>query len=330
MWLDAAMFAGGLAGLYFGAEWLVRGSARLARSLGISALVVGLTVVAFGTSSPELVVSLVAAIRDQPGVAVGNVVGSNVANIGLILGIVALVSPIRAQMRLVVREIPIMIVSGLVLTLFLLDGFFSRGEGAIMFAALVVYVLLMLWIARREPAATEEEYEKYETEERLVPGSESRGWDIVLVVAGLITLGAGAHLLVTGAVSFARLFGVSELMIGLTVVAIGTSLPELATSLIAAFRGEADIALGNIVGSNIFNVFAILGITALVHPIAADVSLLRFEIPVMLAYSLLLPVFAFRGLKIDRWEGGLLLCGYLVFTWVVIQRSLSGGFVGGG
>jgi cation:H+ antiporter len=322
MLLQVAAFIAGLAGLYYGAEWLVRGSARLARSFGISALVVGLTVVAFGTSAPELVVSVVATVRDQSGVAIGNVVGSNIANIGLILGLAALISGMRVQMRLLTREMPVMLLATVAFLVFAYDGELSRIDGALLLVGFVGYMMMMLRAARIEPTLIEAEFEGFEQAERMVdPDSSHRLRNTLLLIAGLIVLAAGAQLLVGSAVFFARALGISELVIGLTVVAVGTSLPELATSAIAAFRGEADIAIGNIVGSNIFNILLILGVAPLVRPMTVDGALFSFEIPVMVALALVLPLLGRTGLRVVRWEGLFLLLSYLAFTVALLARA---------
>jgi cation:H+ antiporter len=322
MLANVAMFAGGLAALYFGAEWLVRGAARLARALGISALVIGLTIVAFGTSAPELVVTTLAAMRGQPDVAVGNVVGSNIVNIALILGLSAAVSAVRVQPGIITREMPIMIAAAVALVALGVDGSLGRADAALLLAGFVAFLLYMLRMARRgEPTPTlETEFEEFEEQSGMVPTGTGRARDFLLLAVGLVGLVVGAELLVRSAVSFARAAGVSELVIGLTIVSIGTSLPEMATSVIAALRGEADIAVGNVVGSNIFNVLAVLGIAPLVHPIAVDRSLYSMEMWVMLALSLLLPVICRTGLRIARIEGMLLAAGYVVFVWVLVAR----------
>lgn len=323
MLLQIAFFVIGLVGLYYGAEWLVRGAARLARTLGISALIVGLTVVAFGTSAPELVVSVVAGIRGQSGVAVGNVVGSNVANVGLILGLAALVSMMKVEMRLITREMPVMLLATLAFLVLALDGTLSRLDAALLLAGFVTYLLLMLHAARAEPSLIETEFADFaEAAEMIDRGGEPHYLrNAFLIVIGLVGLAGGAQLLVTSAVFFARSLGISELVIGLTVVAIGTSLPELATSVVAAFRGEADIAVGNVVGSNIFNILLILGIAPLVRPLLVDQALYTFEIPVMVAFSVLLLLFGRTGLRVVRWEGALLLGGYVAFMVVLLMRS---------
>ncbi|HSJ65433.1 MAG TPA: calcium/sodium antiporter [Gemmatimonadaceae bacterium] len=321
MLADVGMFVGGLVALYFGAEWLVRGAARLARTLGISALVIGLTIVAFGTSAPELVVTTLAALRGQPDVAVGNVVGSNIVNIAVILGLSAAVSAVRVQPGIIVREMPIMIASAIALVALGADGTIGRLDAGLLFAAFLAFLMYMLTIARRgEPTPTlETEFEEFEQEHGMVPTSPNRARDLLFIAIGLVGLVVGAELLVRSAVSFARAAGLSELVIGLTIVSIGTSLPELATSIVAALHKEADIAVGNVVGSNIFNVLAVLGIAPLIHPIAVDRSLYAFEMWVMLGLSLALPVLARTGMRIARIEGMLLLAGYVAFVWVLVR-----------
>jgi cation:H+ antiporter len=320
MLIDVGMFLGGLVALYFGAEWLVRGAARLARTIGISALVIGLTIVAFGTSAPELVVTTLAALRGQPDVAVGNVVGSNIVNIAVILGLSAAVSVVRVQPGIIMREMPIMIAAAIALVALGADGTIGRLDAGLLLAGFLAFLLYMLAIARRgEPTpALETEFEEFEQEHGMVPARPNRARDLLLIAIGLVALVAGAELLVRSAVSFARAAGVSELLIGLTIVSIGTSLPELATSVVAALHREADIAVGNVVGSNIFNVLAVLGIAPLIHPIAVDRSLYSFEMWVMVGLSLALPVLARTGMRIARIEGMLLLAGYVAFVWVLV------------
>lgn len=320
MLVQALLFTLGAAALYYGAEWLVRGSSRIARSFGISALVVGLTVVAFGTSAPELLVSTIASVRGQGGVAVGNVVGSNVLNLALIVGAAAVLSPLRVQMSLILREAPLMVAAALTLPLLAWDGDLSRLDGVILGVAFAGYLAFMVHSARREPHAVEAQFEEYGVQEGLEPRG-SRVRDLALLGVGLAVLVAGAQLLVGSAVYFARAAGVSELVVGLTVVAIGTSLPELATSVVAAARGEADIALGNAIGSNIFNSLLILGAAALARPIAVDESLFFFEIPAMLAVSALFPLLAYTRQRVARTEGAVLLACYVAFTAVLLVRA---------
>jgi cation:H+ antiporter len=311
----------GIVALYFGAEWLVRGAARLARSFGMSALVVGLTVVAVGTSAPELVVSILAVSRGQVDMTVGNVVGSNISNIALILGVSALIYPIAMRSTLLKRGIPLMLLASALLVALVLNGSLGRVEGGVLVVGLVAYFWYLIRSCRKEPPRTEAAFDAYQRERDCCPGDESRMRNLAIAAAGLVVLAVGAHLIVAAATVFALALGLSELVIGLTVVAIGTSLPELATSVLAAVRKEADIAVGNAVGSNVLNILGVLGPTALVRPLAIDTTLLTFELPVMLAASVLLLPLAWTRLRLERWEGALLLGGYVAFIGVLLQRG---------
>jgi len=305
----------GLVLLYYGAEALVRGSSSLALRLGLSPLVIGLTVVAFGTSSPELVVSLKAGLAGQGNISVGNVVGSNICNIGLILGICALVTPIATTSQIVRIDIPIMIAATAFTTFLLWDGTLGLAEGIILFALLLAYVVFSVYLARRQP--TDALGAEFDTEVK----ASKRGLfiDLLMVAGGLVLLIFGARFLVDGAVVIARAFGWSEALIGLTVIAVGTSLPELATSLVAAVKKEADIAVGNIVGSNIFNLLGILGITAMTTPLAASgISLVDYA--VMAVFALVLWPMAYHQKCITRLEGAILLAGYAAYvSWLVLS-----------
>lgn len=325
------MFAAGLAALIGGAELLVRGASRIAAALGISPLIVGLTVVAFGTSSPELAVSVGAVLSGQGDISVGNVIGSNIFNILFILGFSALIAPLVVAHQLVRFDVPLMIGCSVLLLAFAANGVIGHAEGALLFAGIVAYTVFLIWQARREKnAEVEAEYA------RAYPASPVRRWliDAGLVVAGLALLVLGAHWLVESAVVFARALGVSELVIGLTIVAAGTSLPEVAASVVAAVRGERDIAVGNVVGSNLYNLLAVLGVTALVAPdgITVAPSVVHFDIPVMIAASVAcLPIF-FTGYRIDRWEGALFLGYYLCYAAYLVlsatEHDLLGPFSG--
>lgn len=320
MLLQGILFCVGAAALYLGAEWLVRGSSRLARSYGVSALVVGLTVVALGTSAPELVVSTTAALRGQGGVAVGNVVGSNILNLALIIGVAALAGPLRVQMRLIFREAPLMVAAALTLPLLAWDGVVSRLDGALLSLAFAGYLAFVVRSARREPSSVKAEFTEFEAAEDRAPERGTRLRDAGIAAAGLATLVVGAQLLVGAAVFFARSAGISEVVVGLTVVAIGTSLPELATSAVAAARGEADIALGNVIGSNIFNSLIILGAASLARPIGMERSLFSYEIPVMVGISIVFPILAYTRRTLGRLEGGFLVVCYVAFTGVLLMR----------
>lgn len=321
------LFVLGLAALILGAELLVRGASRLALSLGITPLVVGLTVVAFGTSAPELAVSVQSAWGGQVDIALGNVVGSNMFNVLVILGLSALITPLVVHQQVIRQEVPIMIGASLLLWVLALDGGISRWEGLLLAGLVVGYTVLLIRQSRRETAAVMADVER---EYQDAFDGRASGWDthwgvqLLLILAGLALLVLGAHWLVESAVGFARALGVSELVIGLTVVAAGTSLPEVATSVMAAIRGERDIAVGNVVGSSIFNILAVLGISASLAPadLAVAPAMLAFDIPLMVAVAAAcLPVF-FTGNLIARWEGALFLTLYAAYTlYLILQAS---------
>jgi cation:H+ antiporter len=304
MFLAATYILLGVAMLYGGAEGLVRGSASIARRLGLSPLVIGLTVVAFGTSMPEMVVSVRAVLAGQSPIAAGNVVGSNIANIALILGLSALLRPLRVQARLIRIDVPVLIAATLAMTALLWDGRFGRVEGAVFTAGVIGYTAMGLGLSRREPSAVHAEFAE------ATPGP-SGSWfrDVALVAAGLGLLVWGARLLVSGAVVVAQDLGVGEAVIGLTVVAVGTSLPELATSLVAATRGEGDIAVGNVVGSNIFNILGILGVSSLVRPLTGA-GMTPVDLGVMAGLTLVMLPLMRTGFRVSRAEGGFLLAVY--------------------
>lgn len=306
----------GLVGLYYGGEWLVQGASRLARSFGIPALIIGLTVVAFGTSTPELVVSVSAALGGSGDIAIGNVVGSNIANIGLILGITGFIFPIAVHIAFLRREIPILLVVTLVALLLSADGQITRLDGGLMVVGLLVYLGTMVVFAQQnnDDAVVQQEKVSVEAEYASVDVLiRQRGRELLRLLVGLGILLIGAQLTVEGAVNIAREIGISELVIGLTMVAVGTSLPELATSAIAALRKHSDIAIGNIVGSNIFNLLCILGITAVINPITVNQRVITFDGIVMVGFAvLLLPLIWDRVL--GRREGTLLLLLYTLFV----------------
>lgn len=309
--MDLGGLAVGLVLLYFGGEGLVKGSSSLALRLGMTPLVAGLTVVAFGTSSPELVVSLKAAMEGQGAIAMGNVIGSNIFNIGFILGLTALIFPLKVENQIVRFDVPILIAVTLGGVVALWDFALGRMEGGILFAALLGYIGLSVWMAKN--VATSEAV-KAEYQEG-VPRSKGPAWkDFAFIAGGLILLVFGSRFFVDGAVGIARGFGISEAIIGLTIVAGGTSLPELAASIVAALRKEPDIALGNIVGSNIFNLLGILGVSALVQPMSGP-GLQHFDLFVMTAFALVLLPITWSGFRIVRWEGALLLAGYAAYVW---------------
>lgn len=313
-------FVGGLLLLVVGAELLVRGASRLALTLGIAPLVVGLTVVAFGTSAPEMAVSIQAALENRSDLALGNVVGSNIFNVLFILGVSALVTPLAVHQKLVRLEVPLMILTSGLLFVMALDGRVGRLEGGVLFLGVLAYTAFLVVQSRREEQEIRQEY----AEEFGVKGSRAGSLllQVALIAGGLVLLVAGSDLLLDSSVSIARSLGVSELMIGLTLVAGGTSLPEVATSVVAAIRGKRDIAVGNVVGSNLFNVLAVLGLSAAVSSgVGVTGQALYFDIPVMIAVSVVcLPIF-FTGAAISRWEGLVLLAGYGLYVTYLYLHS---------
>jgi cation:H+ antiporter len=294
----------GFIGLVAGAEMVVRGGARLARTLGVSAVVVGLTVVAIGTSAPEFVVCLGAAWRDSPDIATGNVVGSNLANIGLILGVAGLVRPLPVSLRLLRVEVPALLACTALFAAMAYDGQVSGVDGGVLVAVLCALTTYNVRAARREPPRVVAEFAGE------FDATHHAGRDLLLIISGLLLLVGGGHLLVESAVEVARALGVSELIIGLTLVAIGTSLPELATSVVAVLRAEPDIAVGNVVGSNLFNLLAVLGPVAIVRPIPIHAQLLRIQIPALLLLTGVLWPMLRSGHTLSRWEAGGLLTAY--------------------
>ena len=300
----------GVGVLYFGAEWLVRGATRLAAVLGVPPIVVGLTVVSMGTSAPELVVCLVAALRGNPDLAIGNVMGSNLANIGLILGLTAMIKPLEVAGRVVTREIPVMVAVTLLLFPMAWDGMLSRADGLMLIVVLGLYLLFINRAAGEEVPAVKGEFEVY-AEERRADFKNVAG-SLALVLGGSVGLVLGGRAIVMAAEYIASAFGVPDLVIGLTVVAVGTSLPELATAVVAALRKEADIAVGNIIGSNVFNIAAILGITSTVEPIRVVANVVREELPAVLVISLLAFPITRSHHRIRRWEGAILLGAYVL------------------
>lgn len=306
VWLLLVLLLLGLVALTFGGDWLTQGAAAISVRLKINPVVVGLTVVSIATSMPELVTSLLAA-KDSPGLAVGNIVGSNVANIGLILGITALISPLAIQLRLIRREVPILILATLVFFLFALDGF-SRVEGIILLILTISYLIYVTRSAKQEQAAINEEFLGEVKEAAGKTGWQAAG--LVLLGSGLLAL--GADLLVGSSVELASRMGISDALIGLTIVAVGTSLPELAASVAAARAGHSDICAGNIVGSCLFNLVLIGGCVSLIVPIPVEVNLLKVEFPAMLGLTLLLLWFFRSNHIVSRREGLVLLFLYVI------------------
>lgn len=316
-----ALLVIGLTLLLVGGEWLVRGASRLALALGIPRVVIGLSLVAFGTSAPELAVSVLSSYKGQSGIAVGNVVGSNIVNVLLILGLSAVAAPLAVSKRLVRIEVPLMIATALLFFAIAYDGHLSRGDGALL---AIIFLSYIVWMGR-----TARQDSSIEIEEEVPLGSGTSlkllGYLklISLVVAGLVGLVLGSNWLIEGAVAIARMLGVSELVIGLTLVAAGTSLPELVTSVIASLRGERDIAVGNVVGSNIFNILSVLGFSTVVSPNGLEVAaaVIRFDAPVMIGVSLAcFPIF-FNDFQIKRWEGAVFVTFYVFYVVYLILHA---------
>lgn len=311
-WLMMLELAGGLVLLNFGAEWLIKGGARLGMRLGMTPLVVGLTIIAFGTSTPELAVSMDSALRGLGGLAVGNVVGSNIFNIAVVLGLCVLVQPITIRVQLLRVDIPILIAVSFLTAWFLRDDSISRGEAVVLVLCIVGYLCLSYWLTREKPS--EEITEEFAADLPVLRGSVLA--DLGLLATGLALLVAGSHFMVEGASRLALLLGVSETVVGLFVVAAGTSLPEVACSVVAAAKGNGDIAAGNVVGSCLFNLLAILGLTGIVQPSSAD-DLKALDLVFMIGLSVFLLPLARTGYKLSRWEGVLFL---LVFAFYMALR----------
>ncbi len=310
--MTALTLLAGLALLIYGADLLVKGASRIAAGFGISPLVIGLTVVAFGTSSPEMAISVSSAWKGEADIAVGNVVGSNIFNVLFILGVSALITPLLVSKQLVKIDVPLMIGASVAAFLLSMDGSIVFWEGAVLFAGIIGYCILAIRVGKASGETGE-----------AVEGSERTWVNLGLIAVGLVLLVLGSRWLVDAAVEIATAMGVSELVIGLTIIAAGTSLPEVATSVTAAIRGQRDIAVGNVVGSNLFNILAVLGLTAMVAPGGLPVSqaAINFDFPVMLAVAVAcLPIF-FVGYTIQRWEGALFLFYYVAYTAFLILAT---------
>ena len=295
----------GSAMLFYGAEFIVKGGSQLARYFGLSPIVIGLTVVAFGTSLPELVVSIVAAIGGSSPIAIGNVVGSNIANVGLVLGISSLIFPIKINLSQIKNDLIIYIFVCLMFSAFCMNGSISRQEGLILFLSVLVYTWYSFYYSSSKNN-DEDVNDKNPSNLRML---------FLLIISGITLLSFGANLFVKGAIDIARYFGISEIVIGMTIVALGTSLPELATSVIASFRKEHAISIGNIVGSNLFNLLSVIGIVSLVSPIESPKEILFFEIPYMIIYGLILFPIGMLKQPIHRLTAAFLLIGYLLFIY---------------
>lgn len=310
----------GLALLIWGADRFVHGAGATARNMGVPPLLIGLTIVAIATSAPEVLVSLVAALRGEPELAVGNAIGSNIANIGLVLGVVALLRPVPLKSATLRREMPALLAVSLLTVSLFLDSFLSRIDGFVLLTGLVI---VMIWLTRLGIRSSSSDPLKAEFDAE-IPKHMNMKVAIIWLVVGIVTLLAGAELMVDGSIEIARALGVSEIVIGITMVALFTSLPELAVSGVSAYRGEYGLAIGNIVGSNIFNLLAVLGVAAVVHPAILPPSVLSLHIFVMVAFTLVLFAMTYeyegRG-QITRFEGFALVVAYLAYeTYVIVQN----------
>ncbi|MCG8371246.1 MAG: calcium/sodium antiporter [Proteobacteria bacterium] len=318
---NVLLLLAGLALLIWGADRFVHGAAATARNLGVAPLMIGLTVVAFATSAPEILVSAVAATDGQPGLAFGNAIGSNIVNIGLVLGVTAMVRPIKLESATLQREMPALLAVSLLTVSLFLDTFLSRIDGIVMLTGLVI---VMVWLARLglRSAANDPIAMDYEAE---IPSDVTMTRSIVWLMVGLVTLLIGAELLVDGAVGIAELLGVSEVVIGITIVAFGTSLPELAVSVASALKGEYGLAIGNIVGSNIFNLLAVIGVAATISPSALAPTVLSLHIFVMVAFTLVLfaMTYDYDGkAQLSRLEGLALFVAYVSYSGYVVAQNI--------
>ncbi len=350
MLLQSILFIVGITGVYFGAEWLVKGSSKLSRDLGIKPIVIGLTVVAFGTSSPELAVSLTASIKGSNDIAIGNIIGSNIANIGLILGIAAIVLPLKVEKVIMKRELPLMIAISAGLYFMAIDRSIGFIDGLILFTGIILFIGYQIYntlnskkesrnstgntddvpalassvnssCQQADSSSSDNKTGMSESTEKKSQTRRNLLSYIVYIVIGLACLLVGAHILVKSAILIAGSFGISEMVIGMTVVAFGTSVPEMATSVVSALRKEADICVGNVIGSNIFNILMVLGSVALIRPLNVARETLFFEFPIMLLFSVaLIPMIMIRGnLRVNRLEGFVLVSGYFAFIFLLFR-----------
>jgi cation:H+ antiporter len=312
MLLNIIMLLLGIGGLYLGGEWLVKSAARLASSFGASVLVIGLTIVAWATSAPELIVTVQAAVQGSTEMALGNIIGSNIVNIGLCLGIMGLMFPVKISWQLIQRELPLMIGAALLAFVLSADGVLSRLDGFILFSGFLGFSALVYYLVQQESKKVTTSLEEYEEAQGFIDSNINRKQEFWKLTAGLFFLIVGATLTVEGGTAIARSFGISEFLIGLTLVAFGTSLPEFTASLIAASRRQTDIAIGNIIGSNIANILGILGITAMIAEVPVSPNSLQVQIPVLLGFSVLTLLLGLSRV-IERWKAAVLLLAYFAF-----------------
>ncbi len=316
MLIDLLAVVGGLVLLTFGADRFVEGAVALARNMGVSTLIIGLTIIGFATSAPEMLVAALSSWSDSPGLAVGNAIGSNITNIALVLGVTALIAPLAVESCILRREYPIMLFSMLLVLVLLWDGELSQSDGIVMSITMVGVILLLIRLSLNDRGGDPLEQD-FKNE---LPEAMSSGRSVFLLIFGLLLLLAGSQSLVWGASNIARAMGVSDLVIGLTIVAIGTSLPELAASIVGVRKGESDLAIGNVIGSNMFNILAVMAMPALIRPGLVDSDVLARDYPIMMALTvlLLLVSMGFMGsARINRWEGGLLLSSFVAYQYML-------------
>jgi cation:H+ antiporter len=323
LWPSFIAIASGFALLVWGADRFVLGASATARNLGVSPLIIGLTIVGFGTSAPEMLVSAIAAAAGNPNMGIGNAIGSNITNIGLVLGLTALVTPLAVRSETLKREFPVLFLIMLLSLLLLLDGEMGRFDGVILLAGLGAMIYWMVRLGLRERSNGDPMESEFIDE---IPAHMPMKTALLWLVVGMAVLLGSSRMLVWGSVNVAQWFGISDLVIGLTIVAIGTSLPELAASVMSALKGEHDIALGNVLGSNMFNLLAVLGMPGLIMPSITPSELLSRDYPTMFGLTLALFIMGYGFLKpgrISRAEGGLLLLGYLVYLGMLYHASIN-------
>ena len=313
MILPIFLFIIGLIIIYFGANWTVNGSSNIALIMGIRPIIVGLTIVSIGTSLPELVVSLVAAINKSKDIALGNIIGSNIANIGLVLGLSAIIRPLKINRSTIKNEIPIMIGFSLLFYFLAFDNQISATDGFILFSGIFLFIGYCIYNARYNKERSEDVIHELVD---YIKKKHSMKFELLLIVSGIIGVIVGARIMVDSAVFLARHFGMSDLSIGMTIVAIGTSLPELATSMVAAYQKKDEISVGNVIGSNIFNICMVIGIISIISPFTVGRLILNREFLIMLAFSVLLYPFALHRMTLTRTKGVIFLAGYAGFIWI--------------
>ena len=318
MLLQCILFIIGFLGVYFGAEWLVKGSSNLSRELGIRPLIIGLTVIAFGTSSPELAVSLTASIKESSEIAIGNIIGSNIANIGLVLGITAIVFPLKVERNIIKKELPLMIAISVVFYLMAMDKKIGFIDGSFLFTGIILFTGYHIYRTIKSNSRSHNLTSGTDmagfADKQSLTGRKNLLLNILFIAIGLAGLLIGAHLLVKGAIFIAGRCGISEMAIGLTAVAFGTSIPEMATSVVSAFRKEAELCVGNIIGSNIFNILMVIGSVTLIRPLNVTQETLFFELPAMLLFSAVLIPMMMGTWAINRIKGFILVFGYCAFV----------------